>query len=229
MDGSTPEIVARFAAVLRQEEVREELERLFRSRWPGQPAGEMNLRVLKAHKRRCTFDTSFGSEDSARGIIAKVYQRDRSDVFAAMESLVAAGFGGTSEFAIPLPLAYLATPHVLVQEKVSGIQAMEIFMGDEAEKQFSAARRCGAWLGHFQMKGPQEGHLNDPGELLLSVRYWAGALRDAGGPLAAKADLLLRKLQPAVPGAARGVQPPRGAGGLQPEQRAVSGATAGGH
>src|SRR5438552_6744408 len=101
MDGSTPEIVARYAAVLKQEEVREELERLFRSRWPGQPAGEMNLRVLKAHKRRCTFETSFGSEDSARGIIAKVYQRDRSDVFAAMESLVAAGFGGTSEFAIP--------------------------------------------------------------------------------------------------------------------------------
>src|SRR5947207_14639323 len=82
---------------------------------------------------------------------------------------------------------------------------MEIFMGDEAEKQFSAARRCGAWLGHFQMKGPQEGHLNDPGELLLSVRYWAGALRDAGGPLAAKADLLLRKLEAAVAGAPGGV------------------------
>ncbi|TLZ81015.1 MAG: hypothetical protein E6K05_07205, partial [Methanobacteriota archaeon] len=128
LDGSTPEIVARFAAVLKQEEVREELERLFRFQWPGEPAGEMNLRVLKAHKRRCTFETSFGSEDPARGIIAKVYQRDRADVFAAMESLVAAGFDGTSEFAIPLPLAYLATPHVLVQEKVSGIQAMEIFM-----------------------------------------------------------------------------------------------------
>src|SRR5436190_16032002 len=213
MDGSTPEIVARFAAVLRQEEVREELERLFRSQWPGQPAGEMNLRVLKAHKRRCTFDTSFGSDDSARRIIAKVYHRDRSDVFAAMESLVAAGFGGTSEFAIPLPLAYLATPHVLVQEKVSGIQAMEIFMGDEAEKQFSAARRCGAWLGHFQMKGPQEGHLNDPGELLLSVRYWAGALRDAGGPLAGKAELLPRKLEAAGPAAPRGFEPPAGHGG----------------
>src|SRR5437879_12198837 len=99
MDASTPEIVARFAAVLRQEEVREELERLFRSRWPGQPAGEMNLRVLKAHKRRCTFDTSFGSEDSARGIIAKVYHRDRSDVFAPTEPLVAAGSGGTSALA----------------------------------------------------------------------------------------------------------------------------------
>src|SRR5207249_11123206 len=139
--------------------------------------------------------------------------RDRSDVFAAMESLVAAGFGGTSEFAIPLPLAYLATPHVLVQEKVSGIQAMEIFMGDEAEKQFFAARRCGAWLGHFQMKGPQEGHLNDPGELLLSVRYWAGALRDAGGPLAAKAALLLRKLEAAGPAALGRVGPRAGPGG----------------
>src|SRR5437667_11331090 len=93
---------------------------------------------------------------------------------------------------------------------------MESFMGDEAEKQFSAARRCGAWLGHFQMKGPQEGHLNDPGELLLSVRYWAGALRDAGGPLAAKADLLLRQLQAAVPAALRGVEPRAGRGGYIP-------------
>src|SRR5438552_7907881 len=140
MDGSTPEIVARFAAVLKQEEVREELERLYRSQWPGEPAGEMNLRVLKAHKRRCTFETSFGSEDPARGIIAKVYQKDSLDVIAEMESLVAAGFDGTSEFAIPLPLAYLATPHVLVQEEVSGIQAMEFFTGDDADKQLSAAR-----------------------------------------------------------------------------------------
>src|SRR5437773_10321545 len=123
MDGSTPEIVARYAAVLKQEEVREELERLFRSRWPGQPAGEMNLRVLKAHKRRCTFETSFGSEDSARGIIAQVYQRDRSDVFTAMESRGAAAFGGTSEFASPLPLAYLATPYVLARATVSEVQA----------------------------------------------------------------------------------------------------------
>src|SRR5207247_7253098 len=91
---------------------------------------------------------------------------------------------------------------------------MEIFMGDEAEKQFSAARRCGAWLGHFQMKGPQEGHLNDPGELLLSVRYWAGALRDAGGPLAAQAVLLRRQLESAVPAAPSGVQAGGGAWGV---------------
>src|SRR5437667_10611039 len=106
---------------------------------------------------------------------------------------------------------------------------MESFMGDEAEKQFSAARRCGAWLGHFQMKGPQEGHLNDPGELLLSVRYWAGALRDAGGPLAAQADVLPRKLEAALPAGPGGVRPPTGPGRFIPEQRAVSGATAGGH
>src|SRR5438034_8470803 len=209
MDGSAPEIVARYAAVLKQEEVREELERLFRSRWPGQPAGEMNLRVLKAHKRRCTFETSFGSEDSARGIIAKVYQRDRSDVFTAMESLVAAGFGGTSEFAIPLPLAYLATPHVLVQEKVSGIQAMEIFMGDEAEKQFSAARRCGAWLGHFHMKGPQEGHLNDP-SLLASGPPASWSAPAQYRTLTSKAELLLRKLEAAVPAALGGFEPRAG-------------------
>src|SRR5207247_10257868 len=126
MDGSTPEIVARFAAVLKQEEVREELERLFRSQWPGQPAGEMNLRVLKAHRRRCTFETSFGSEDPARGIIAKVYQADRSAVFAAMQSLVAAGFGGTAEFAIPSPLGYLSPPHVLVQQTVPGLQHLAV-------------------------------------------------------------------------------------------------------
>src|SRR5437667_12445615 len=105
---------------------------------------------------------------------------------------------------------------------------MESFMGDEAEKQFSAARRCGAWLGHFQMKGPQEGHLNDPGELLLSVRYWAGALRDAGGPLAAQAGFLLRKPEPALPAGVRGVGAPAGQGGELTETVCVSGSRQGG-
>src|SRR5947209_8748256 len=140
-----------------------------------------------------------------------------------MESLVAAGFDGTSEFAIPLPLAYLATPHVVVQEKVSGIQAMEIFNGDEAEKQLSAARRCGSWLGHFHMKGPQEGHLTDPGELLLSIRYWAGALQKAGEPLASKTELLVRKLEAAAPGAAVGFEPRAGHGSYMPEHVMLSG------
>src|SRR5438552_6286433 len=73
------------------------------------------------------------------------------------------------------------------------------------------------------MKWPQEGHLKDPGELLVSVRYWAGALQEGGGPVASKAELLLRKLEAAVPAALGGFEPRAGHGSYMPEHVMLSG------
>ena len=143
LEGTTPEIVSRFAAILKQPDVHAELERLFQSRWPTHPAGEFDLQMLKAHLDRCTFDVSLGAADRERSVIAKVYADDQMDIFAAMESIVAAGFGSTAECAIPPPIAYLPSHHVLIEEKVHGPQAMEIFMGDDPDQHLPTAQRCG--------------------------------------------------------------------------------------
>jgi hypothetical protein len=223
LEGATPQIVSRFAAVLKHADVHAELERLFQSRWPTHPTGEFDLQVLKAHRDRCTFELSLDSEDRERSVIAKVYAVDRVDVFSAMESIVAGGFGPAAENAIPPPLAYLPSHHVLIEEKVHGPQAMEIFMTDDSVKHLSTAQRCGQWLGRFHMEAPRQGHLAEPKELLVSLRYWADKIQGAGDPLASKAALLLRKLETALPAVVHGFEPRAGHGSFMPEHVVVNG------
>ena len=220
---ATPEIVSQFAAILKDADVHGELERMFRSKWPMHPGGEMALRMLKAHLDRCTFDVSLGSADRERSVIAKVYAADQMDIFAAMESIVAAGFGSTAEYAIPPPLAYLPSHHVLIEEKVHGPQAMEIFMGDDLGQHLSTAQRCGQWLGRFHMEGPRQGPLREPQELLVTLRHWAHKIQAQGDPLAGKAALLLRKLETALPAVVNGFEPRAGHGSFMPEHVLVSG------
>src|SRR5205814_10175372 len=79
------------------------------------------------------------------------------------------------------------------------------------------------WLGRCNVKGSLEGHLNEPGGLFGSVRYWAGALQEGGGRLASKGELLLRKLEAAVPAALGGFEPRAGHGSYMPEHVMLSG------
>ena len=223
LEGTTPEIVSRFAAILKQPDVHAELERLFQSRWPMHPAGEFDLQMLKAHLDRCTFDVSLGAADRERSVIAKVYADDQMDIFAAMESIVAAGFGSTAECAIPPPIAYLPSHHVLIEEKVHGPQAMEIFMGDDPDQHLPTAQRCGRWLGRFHMEAPRQGHLVEPKELIVLLRHWAHKIQAQGDPLASKAALLLRKLETALPAVVNGFEPRAGHGSFMPEHVLVSG------
>jgi phosphotransferase family enzyme len=184
----------------------------------------MRVRTIRSHRHRCTFEVSFGPEDDERRVIAKVYDEDRSDVFGMMESVLAAGFNSDALFAIASPLAYLHSPRILVQEKVPGTEAVEIFRGDDMERQIEAARRCGTWLGHFHTKALPQGGLFGPDRVQFAVRYWAQEVRDANRLFADKAERLLRKLEAAAPAVLGGFEPRAGHGTYMPEHVVLSGA-----
>ena len=196
-EGLNPKDVARFSAVLDREEFHAQLDRMF----PG-PRGhsrEFRLDVLKGHRDRCTFDSAVETEKGWRSVIAKVYAADRSDVFRMMSAVVDAGFGPQDEFAIPRPLAYLTSLNVLMEEKVEGTQAMEIFQTGDHDEQVETARRCGTWLARFHARAPGQGRTTGPEDMLAKCRLWATPIREFGGPLAQKADTLLRKVESCVP------------------------------
>src|SRR5437879_12908798 len=85
----------RFSVALAQRDFHAELHRLFRSHGWAQSLPAMWLRVLKAHRNRCTFEVSLDTEDGWHSVVAKVHDDDRSRVFEAMRSIVDAGLGHT--------------------------------------------------------------------------------------------------------------------------------------
>src|SRR2546427_623253 len=168
----------RFSVALAQRDFHAELHRLFRSRGWAQTLPAMRLRVLKAHKDRCTFEVSLDTENGWQSLIGKVHEGDRSDVFAAMQSIVDAGFGPTAEFAIPRPLTYVPSLHVLLEERIQGTQVKEIFLDGALDERLAAARRCGAWLARYHLGAPQQGRLAAPSESMTdpstrSLRHMA--------------------------------------------------------
>src|SRR5439155_22683666 len=116
----------RFSVALAQRDFHAELHRLFRSHGWAQTLPAMRLRVLKAHKDRCTFEVSLDTANGWQSVIGKEHDVDRSDVVGVMQPIVDVGFGPTAEFAIPRPLTYVLSLHVLLEDKVHGTQAMEI-------------------------------------------------------------------------------------------------------
>jgi hypothetical protein len=191
--------VSRFSAVLAQEEFRTELNRLFFAEWGQDNPDEVRLRPLKAHKDRCTFEISARKGNQWRSVIGKVHDVDRSDIFTAMQRIVDSGFGRESEFAIPQPLAYLSSLHVLFEEKVEGKWAMQIFLGGRLDEQIETARRCGIWLARFHSIGPRQGSLDLPLDSIPHIRRWADLVRKFGDPFAAKPELLSERLKTIVP------------------------------
>ncbi len=189
----------RFSVQLAQRDFQAELLRLYRSHGWTRTLPAMRLRVLKAHKDRCTFEISLDTENGWQSLIGKVNDVDRSDVVGVMQSIVDAGFGPTAEFAIPRPLTYVPSLHVLLEERVQGTQAKEIFLDGDLNEQLATARRCGAWLARYHTGAPRQGHFAEPSEFLDQIRYWAQQIRSFGGPLGIKAALLLRNLEAAIP------------------------------
>jgi len=200
MDEMLPaDAVSHFSAVLAQEEFRAELDRLFLSEWHWGTPQEVRLRPLKAHKERCTFEIRVRTENGWHSVIGKVDTIDRSDVFAAMQAIVRSGFGPKAAFAIPLPLAYLPLLHVLFEENVQGRWALEVFLNGGPDEQLETARRCGAWLAQFHTSAPRLGNRDEPGGLLPQIDYWAEQIKGSGELLSTKCELLLRKLDAAMP------------------------------
>lgn len=191
--------VSRFSAVLTGKEFRGELNRLFLKEWYWGVPEEVRIRPFKAHDDRCTFEISGRTGSEWHTVIGKVHTVDRSDVFAALQAVARSGFGPGSEFAISQPLAYLSSLHVLFEEKIQGKWAMDVFMNGSLDEQIETARRSGAWLARFHTMAPRLGEIEGPGDLLPSIRYYAGQVRKLGESFAVKSDLLLEKVEAEMP------------------------------
>src|SRR6266702_5198113 len=156
-EGEFAAAALRFSAKLAQRDFQAEVLRLFRSHGWARTLPAMRLRVLNAHKDRCMFKVSLDTENGWQSVIGKVHDVDRSDVVGAMQSIVDAGFGPTAEFAIPRPLTYVPSLHVLLEERIQGTEVKEIFLNGAFDERLAAARRCGAWLARFHPGSPRQG------------------------------------------------------------------------
>src|SRR6266516_4436968 len=95
-----------WAAILDKDRFREELDRLCRVDWNFGPVETVQVRMLRMHKNRCTFDIEFKTKGASHSLIGKIHDTDRSDIFQAMKDIVNRGFGPEAEFAIARPMAY---------------------------------------------------------------------------------------------------------------------------
>jgi aminoglycoside phosphotransferase (APT) family kinase protein len=159
---------------------------------------DIQIKVLKHHHgSRCTVDITLQTTTGKHELIGKVYAEDRSDVYRAMKQISKSGFGPEAEFSIPQPFAYLPELNLLIQEKVQGPLATEIFLTGIERERIRAAERCGRWLAHFHNRAPMLGQpfnfSHDLGE------YWVQRIVERAGAhagqLTEKATLLLKRLE----------------------------------
>ena len=172
--------------------------------WSWGAIEEVRVRMLRRKARRCTLEIGLRSENGWHSLIGKVYDTDRADVFQAMERISQAGFGPQDEFSVPQPLAYLSALRLLVQEKVEGPGAKEIFMTGGEESRAAAAERCARWLARFHAIAPKAGSVLYPHELFNSESMSESTQRclrtiaESGGRSADKAARLLEGLEDAA-------------------------------
>src|SRR5213078_3616012 len=99
---------------------------------------------------RCTLEIALSTSSGPQELIGKVYAEDRSDVYRTMEQIRKAGFDSEDEFAIPRPVAFLASMRLLLYEKVSGIQAKDFMLSPKESDRLLAGERCAGWLDFMQ-------------------------------------------------------------------------------
>jgi hypothetical protein len=143
-------------AALDPAELDEHLKRVLPAPWG--EVRDIGIKVLQHRRaRRCTVDITLQTTTGEHELIGKVYAEDRSDVYQAMKQISQSGFGPGAEFSIPQPLAYLPELHLLLQEKVHGQSAREIFSNGSEHKRVLAAERCARWLARFHALAPRSG------------------------------------------------------------------------
>src|SRR5437588_4421134 len=98
--------------------------------------------VLRFHPEpHCTFEIDLSTEDGWHRLIGKVYATDRQDVYQVMQALRVAGFGPEEEFSIPRAVAYLPSLRLLLQERIHGTSAKDIFKCGETR---AVCHGCGS-------------------------------------------------------------------------------------
>jgi aminoglycoside phosphotransferase (APT) family kinase protein len=93
----------------------------------------------------------------------------------------------------------LASLRCLVQEKVEGPSAGDIFKTGDEQSRVAAAERCGRWLARFHAVGPKAGPVSYAHEHLnsKSMRRYARKITKLTGPFAKKGAHLLQRLEAA--------------------------------
>ena len=221
-EGDARAVISGFAAVFDQEEFRIRLDRLARDRWLWGSVQEVRVQPLKAHQRRCTFEVAAKALTGWHSLIGKVHTVDRSDIFQAMAALARGGFAPQAEFSIPQPLVYLSELRVLLEEKVPGPSAKEIFLNGSSYEQAAVAERSARWLACFHDAAPPFGKVAGSGAQIELCRRWAGEIASFGEPLAAKCERLIRRFEAVAP--ASGTNGFRaGHGSYMPEHVILSG------
>lgn len=184
-----------FSAVLEGEEFRRRLDRLFPSGGGPRSPEEVRLRMIRAHKNRATFDLAIRAAAGWERVIAKIYASCNPDVFMDVQTVMNAGFGRTAEFSVPRPIAYIASCHVFLQERIWGTPAHEAFVKGNPEGRRETARRSGAWLARFHETVPPFRRQTSLHKLMALGQLWVDQISYAGEPLGLKAAELLRRLQ----------------------------------
>ena len=171
--------------------------------WNGAVVQEARvIRILKHHVgKRCTLEIGLRTEKSWHFLVGKVYRKDRaSGILQAMEGIERAGFGPRDEFSIPQPFAYLSPLRFLLQEKVEGPVANEIFKTGDEPSRTAAAEQCAQWLARFHATAPKGGAFSYPHEHLQSrsMQRCARKIAELSGGFAAKGAQLFQRLEDAV-------------------------------
>lgn len=158
-------------------------------------------RVLRQHAgKRCTLEVAVRIGNRWQSFIAKIYRRDRSDVFDAMRGIQQAGFGSQEEFSIPQPFAYDSSLKCLVQEKVEGQVAKEVFQHGDEGSHAAAAKRCALWLARFHTLAPKTGPVSHPADFVdfKSVQRRLDKITKLDGRAGDKAVRLFHRLEAAA-------------------------------
>jgi aminoglycoside phosphotransferase (APT) family kinase protein len=186
-------------AVLNPYELGRILGRVLPSHWG--PVREIEVQVLQHHRAsRCTVEITLDTATGKRELVGKVYAKDRSDVYRAMQQISGVGFGPDAEFSIPQPLAFLPELNLLLQEKVAGPLVTDILLHGSKAERAQAAEQCASWLARFHAQAPTSG----PGFSITPelTRYWVRRLAKRAGPqaeeLMGKATLLCERLEVAA-------------------------------
>ena len=166
------------------------------SQWPWGVPREVRIQLLRLHPEpHCTFEIDLRTKDGWHRFIGKVYATDRHDLYEVMEGLRRAGFGPEKEFSIPRAVAYLPSLHLLLQERVNGTSAKDIFKLGEARPCARSAERCGRWLGRFQKLASPSGRTSGIERFLSSAERKCRLICEAERGWALQCEDLLERLR----------------------------------
>jgi aminoglycoside phosphotransferase (APT) family kinase protein len=193
-----PGIPTLFAA-LDPSELAKQLGLLPASRWTWGIPQEVRGEVLRRHPARtCAFELHIRAESGLRSLIGKVYAKDRQDVYRIMEAIWAAGFAREAEASIPQPIAYLPLLRLLLQEKVEGLEAKDVFVYGDDPIRVLAAVRCARWLVRFHALDLSLDRSSQVEQVLARSQHTCRFIAQAAEALAVKSERLYEALKGAA-------------------------------